>query len=111
MNKNPVLTYKLNGEVVSLYGLMNTFDKSVPKNIERYKGLGEMDGPRLEESTVSPKNRTLIQYTIEDFKKELDQIKYYESNKYELIAHAKLTRFDIINQVEYIFILYLNFNF
>ena len=97
MNKNPVLTYKLNGEVVSLYGLMNTFDKSVPKNIERYKGLGEMDGPRLEESTVSPENRTLIQYTIEDFKKELDQIKYYESNKYELISHAKLTRFDIIN--------------
>ena len=96
MNKNASLVYKLNGEVVSLYSLMNAFDSNKPK-IERYKGLGEMDGPRFFESTLDPNNRTLLQYTIEDWKKEYEQIKYYESNKYELIAHAKLSRFDIIN--------------
>ena len=97
MNKNVSLVYKLNGEVVSLYSLMSTFDASKPPKIERYKGLGEMDGPRFFESTLDPENRTLLQYTIEDWKKEYEQIKYYESNKYELIAHAKLSRFDIIN--------------
>lgn len=97
MNKNASLVYKLNGEVVSLYSLMSTFDASKPSKIERYKGLGEMDGPRFFESTLDPENRTLLQYTIEDWKKEYEQIKYYESNKYELIAHAKLSRFDIIN--------------
>ena len=83
--------------MVSLYSLMSTFDASKPPKIERYKGLGEMDGPRFFESTLDPENRTLLQYTIEDWKKEYEQIKYYESNKYELIAHAKLSRFDIIN--------------
>ncbi len=97
MDKNKDLVYKLNGNIVSLYGLMNEFDSKAPKNIERYKGLGEMDGPRFFESTIDPNNRTLIQYTIEDWKKEYEQIKYYESNKYELISGAKLTRFDIIN--------------
>ncbi len=34
--------------------------------VQRYKGLGEMDWEELEETTMDPKNRTLVQVTLED---------------------------------------------
>lgn len=89
--------YRLNGEVTSLYTLMKSFESHAPKNLQRYKGLGEMKGYQLAESTLHPdSDRTLYRYTLEDAVKEIEMIRYYESNKNELFKDVKVTRLDLI---------------
>lgn len=93
---NQYMAYKVNGTVMSIYEIMMLFEKSAPTNIQRYKGLGEMDGDRLFDSTLDPEKRSLIQYTIDNIKEELNTIKTYENNLSLLLDDVKVSRFDVI---------------
>lgn len=87
LQSNDVATFLLNGKETSIYGLMQTYMKTNPKEIQRYKGLGEMDAKNLKESVLHPDyNRTLIRYTIEDLKEEIAAVRVYESDKKLLLA-------------------------
>lgn len=97
LDKNVAYAYKVNNITQSIYELMTTFESNSPKGIERYKGLGEMDGPKLYQSTLDFDNRTLIRFTLEDTKKELEEIRYYENNINELISTVKVSRFDVMD--------------
>ena len=89
--------YMVNGQVVTLLGLMNLFSKFEPKNITRYKGLGEMPPKMLGESTVIPgMGRTLKRYTIGDCKKELKYITELQSDKSAFISGIKVRKEDIV---------------
>lgn len=89
--------YIINGNTVTLLGLMNLFNEFEPKNITRYKGLGEMPPKMLGESTVIPgMGRTLKQYTIEDCKKELNYITELQSDKSIFTRGIKIRKEDIV---------------
>lgn len=96
LNKNKHLSFKINGVNSTLYELMTKFDESSPKNLRRFKGLGEMDAPSLYESTLDKDNRILIQYTLEDVKFAVNEIRYYEDNKEKLLEGIEVSRFDVI---------------
>lgn len=77
--------YSVNGKIISLYEIMVLFDKSAPKDITNYKGLGEMNGDQLAQSTLHPDmDRTLIQYTMYDAKNEIESIKSIYNDKAKL---------------------------
>ena len=97
MKKNEALAYNVNGQIMSIYELMNLFDKSTPTYIQRYKGLGEMDGRRLFDSTLNPEDRCLIQYTVDDIKEELNMMRFYETNKAAVLQDVQVNRFDLMD--------------
>ncbi|CAG0992076.1 partial Type 2 topoisomerase subunit B, partial [Anaerolineae bacterium] len=61
--------------VPSLLALLNRVREQGKKglNIQRYKGLGEMNASELWETTMDPKNRVLLKITMDDLE-EVDEI-------------------------------------
>ena len=89
--------YIINGTKCTLYQLMVLFNSFEPKNLTRYKGLGEMRPQDLSISTVLPgMGRTLRQYTINDAKKELQVITDLQSDKSAFIKGIKVKKEDIV---------------
>ena len=88
--------YNVNGQIITLYGLLSLFKSFEPKNISRYKGLGEMPPKELGKTTIIPgQGRLLRQYTLEDAKKELQYITSLQSDKSAFVKGIKVKKEDI----------------
>ena len=96
IKNNIDLYYRVDNTVVSLYSLMSKFDSSIPAGLIRYKGLGEQNPEQLGESALHPAgNRTLVRYTIDSAKEEIDTFRRIDSNMASLLRDLKITKADI----------------
>lgn len=87
MRSNDEFYYLINGELKSIYQIMNLYNKVSPNSVQRYKGLGEMDSDELAESTLYPgSDRTLVRYTLQDAKEEIEAIREYESDSKKILS-------------------------
>lgn len=73
--------FKVNGNNMTLGEMLKHFDSYAPPYLQRFKGLGEMDGKELGETTMNPKNRTLYRLTVKDLKASIDDFKVLQSTK------------------------------
>lgn len=98
IRSNDNFIYKIDNKPSSIYQVMKLYESVKPSNIQRYKGLGEMDKDELAESTLYPgSDRTLIRYTMEDAKETLNAIREYESNSKKILTLVdRVTRDDLV---------------
>lgn len=92
--KNERMYFKVNGTLMSLYDVMHLVDNLIP-NLKRYKGLGEQNPSELRDSTMSTQNRTLIQYTMESAKEEIENIRVIDTDRAAILRGIQISRQDI----------------
>lgn len=96
IRNNTNLFYQVDGNSVSLYNLMCKFDAMIPSGLTRYKGLGEQNPEQLGVSALRPDgDRTLIRYTIESAKEEIETFRRIDSSMASLLREVKITKADI----------------
>lgn len=96
IRNNTNLYYLVDGERVSIYTLMCKFNDMIPSGLTRYKGLGEQNPEQLGVSALRPDgDRTLMRYTIESAKEEIDSLRRIDVSMGSLLRDIKITKADI----------------
>lgn len=80
---------KSDSKVMTIGEFLDLTTKYVPKILQRYKGLGEMDAMDLWKTTMDPRERVLIRLTMEDLEKEIDTFNKLHGGKSKDISRRK----------------------
>lgn len=74
--------YTINGDKdKTLYDIMSKFVKYRPKDVKRFKGLGELKTPELKELCMDRENRTVAIFKFNDIEKDMNKISVIMSTK------------------------------
>jgi DNA gyrase/topoisomerase IV subunit B len=86
--------YYVDGQKMTLYQLMQLFEKFKPAGIQRYKGLGEMTVKEIKESMIDPNgNRQLIRLTSDNIKADIDKIRATQSDLSSLFEDVDMSTY------------------
>lgn len=80
---------KAESRIMTIGEFLDLTTKYVPKILQRYKGLAEMDAMDLWRTTMDPRERVLIRLTMEDLEKEMDTFNKLHGGKSKDIARRK----------------------
>lgn len=85
---------------VHLFQLAEESGRKIIGEVQRYKGLGEMNYPELKETTLDPQNRSLLQVRIQDAAEADDIFKTLmgeavEDRRQFIIDNSKLAEVDL----------------
>lgn len=82
--------YTINGEKdQTLYDVMRTFRKYMPKDIVKFKGLGELDPAELKELCMDRDKRTVIIFKFKNYEEDMAKIDIIMSTKAEFAEARK----------------------
>lgn len=86
--------YYVDGQKMTLYQLMQLFEKFKPAGIQRYKGLGEMTVKEIKESMIDPNgNRQLLRLTSDNIKADIDRIRATQSDLSSLFEDVDMSTY------------------
>lgn len=90
--------------IMSVGEFLEESKKFIPKIITRFKGLGEADSKQLEETTLDPNNRYLVQLTMDDFDRDLNIFRKIHGHgkkniedRSKMMSNYKIKREDLDN--------------
>lgn len=86
--------YLVNGKKLGLYELTHELRNAEPKNMERAKGLGELNPRELGISTLDPAHRKLLRYTTQDIAKEIELMRKVNDDKYSLLKGVDISQYE-----------------
>lgn len=86
----------------TLYDVMHLMRTYIPKGVERFKGLGELDKDEMKTLCMDPKTRTVVIFKFKDFENDLEKInvimstkKMYAQARQQLILQTRLSDLDL----------------
>ena len=86
----------------SLYDVMHKFRSYMPKGVERYKGLGELEIAEMKEQCMNPDTRMVIVMKFKDYEKDMEKLSVmlstreaYQQARSDLLMNYRISSEDI----------------
>lgn len=88
--------FELDDVPCTIYDIMKEFDKHMPADVKRYKGLGELDPEDMKALCMDKDQRNVVIFKFEDFEKDMEKLNIVMSSKVAYERARKQMMFDVV---------------